>query len=78
VSQCCRFWGGVAFIWFLATTADPPLWIFQGGLPVWDQADNFNSALEHVFFLGMLPGGVWQEWNALLDLSPKIPLSHPW
>ena len=23
--------------------------------------------------LGLLPGGGWQGWQALLDLSPKIP-----
>jgi hypothetical protein len=50
----------------------------QGGVPAWDQADYLNSALDHGRALGLLPGGGWQGWNALLDLSPKIPLSRPW
>ena len=73
MSQRCRFWGGVTLIWLLATVADRLWWTLQGGVPAWDQADYLNSALDHGRALGLAPGGVWQGWNALLDLSPKIP-----
>ena len=53
--------------------ADRLWWTLQGGVPAWDQADYLNSALDHGRALGLLPGGVWKGWNALLDLSPKIP-----
>jgi 4-amino-4-deoxy-L-arabinose transferase-like glycosyltransferase len=53
--------------------ADRLWWTLQSGVPAWDQADYLNSALDHGHALGLLPGGVWQGWNALLDLSPKIP-----
>ena len=42
-------------------------------LPAWDQADYLNSAVDHGRSLGVLAGGGWQGWAALLDLSPKIP-----
>ncbi len=29
--------------------------------------------MDHGRALGLLPGGAWQGWQALLDLSPKIP-----
>nr|WP_255616193.1 4-amino-4-deoxy-L-arabinose transferase [Synechococcus sp. MU1642] len=45
----------------------------QTGVPAWDQADYLNSAMDHGRALGLLPGGGWQGWQALLDLSPKIP-----
>lgn len=32
-----------------------------------------NSAVDHGRALGLLPGGAWEGWQALLDLSPKIP-----
>jgi 4-amino-4-deoxy-L-arabinose transferase-like glycosyltransferase len=48
-------------------------WSLQGGVPAWDQADYLNSALDHGRAFGLLKGGSWQAWNALLDLSPKIP-----
>ena len=73
MSHRCRFWGGVALIWLLATLVDRLWWTLQVGVPAWDQADYLNSALDHGRALGLLPGGVWQGWNALLDLSPKIP-----
>ncbi len=73
MSQRCRFWGGVALIWLFATLADRLWWTLQAGVPAWDQADYLNSALDHGRALGLLPGGVWQGWDALLDLSPKIP-----
>ena len=73
MSQRWRFWGGVALIWLLATIVDRLWWTLQVGVPAWDQADYLNSALDHGRALGLLPGGVWQGWNALLDLSPKIP-----
>ena len=60
-------------IWVLATAADRLWWTRHGGLPAWDQADYLNSALDHGRALGLLPGGGWQGWQALLDLSPKIP-----
>jgi hypothetical protein len=56
VSQRCRFWGGVALIWLLATLADRLWWTLQGGVPAWDQADYLNSALDHGRALGLLPG----------------------
>mgnify|MGYP001544551720 CR=1 FL=1 len=62
-------------IWLVATGADRLWWTLNDGLPAWDQADYLNSALDHGRALGLLPGGAWQGWNALLDLSPKIP---PW
>ena len=68
-----RFWAALLMIWLLATGADRLWWELQTGLPAWDQADYLNSALDHGRALGVLPGGGWQGWNALLDLSPKIP-----
>lgn len=60
-------------LWILSTAADRLWWLRHGGLPAWDQADYLNSALDHGRALGLLPGGAWQGWQALLDLSPKIP-----
>ncbi len=60
-------------IWLFATAADRLWWGHHAGLPSWDQADYLNSALDHGRALGVLAGGSWQGWNALLDLSPKIP-----
>ena len=60
-------------IWVLNTVVDRLWWTLHGGLPAWDQADYLNSALDHGRALGLLPGGGWQGWQALLDLSPKIP-----
>ena len=60
-------------IWCLATVVDRCWWSVQTGVPAWDQADYLNSALDHGRALGLLPGGAWQGWAALLDLSPKIP-----
>ena len=67
------FWCGVALIWVLATGCDRLWWSQQSGVPAWDQADYLNSALDHGRALGLLPGGEWSGWQALLDLSPKIP-----
>ena len=64
---------GVAVIWLLATAVDRLWWTQQSGVPAWDQADYLNSALDHGRALGLLPGGGWNGWSALLDLSPKIP-----
>ena len=60
-------------VWVVATVADRLWWSHHAGLPSWDQADYLNSALDHGRALGVLAGGGWQGWNALLDLSPKIP-----
>ena len=60
-------------IWLLSTLVDRLWWHAFNGIPAWDQADYLNSALDHGRALGVLPGGSWQGWNALLDLSPKIP-----
>ncbi len=60
-------------LWLLSTAADRGWWIWFDGIPAWDQADYLNSALDHGRALGLLPGGGWQGWAALLDLSPKIP-----
>lgn len=50
------------------------LWLgLDQRLPAWDQADYLNSAVDHGRALGLLSGGGWQGWRALLDLSPKIP-----
>ncbi len=68
-----KFWTGVFFIWLIATGMDRLWWQHQTGLPAWDQADYLNSALDHGRALGLLTGGGWQGWKALLDLSPKIP-----
>ncbi|WP_370455503.1 hypothetical protein [Synechococcus sp. RSCCF101] len=65
----------VMAIVLIATAADRLWWQASTGLPAWDQADYLNSALDHGRALGWLPGGGWQGWDALLDLSPKIP---PW
>lgn len=67
------FWGGLVLLWLLATGADRAWLAGDGRLPSWDQADYLNSALDHGRALGLLPGGGWQGWEALLDLSPKIP-----
>ena len=63
----------VVLIWLVATALDRLWWLHQAGVPAWDQADYLNSALDHGRALGVLPGGGWRGWNALLDLSPKIP-----
>ena len=69
-----RWWLALCLIWLLATVADR-LWLGSDQrLPAWDQADYLNSAVDHGRALGLLPGGGWQGWAALLDLSPKIPL----
>jgi len=73
VKQRWRFWASVALIWVLSTLVDRLWWTFQTGVPAWDQADYLNSAMDHGRALGLLPGGGWQGWRALLDLSPKIP-----
>lgn len=66
------WWASVAALWALATGWDR-LWLARDGrVPSWDQADYLNSALDHGRALGLL-GGAWQGWQALLDLSPKIP-----
>ncbi len=67
------FWIALAAVWLLATIADRAWLASDGRLPSWDQADYLNSALDHGRALGLLPGGGWQGWQALLDLSPKIP-----
>jgi 4-amino-4-deoxy-L-arabinose transferase-like glycosyltransferase len=67
------FWVALALLWLLATIADRAWLAGDGRLPSWDQADYLNSALDHGRALGLLPGGGWQGWQALLDLSPKIP-----
>jgi 4-amino-4-deoxy-L-arabinose transferase-like glycosyltransferase len=67
------WWLALGLIWLIATLADR-LWLgMDQRLPAWDQADYLNSAVDHGRALGLLPGGGWQGWAALLDLSPKIP-----
>lgn len=67
------WWASLAVLWGLATAADR-LWLaLDQRLPSWDQADYINSAVDHGRALGLLPPGSWQGWQALLDLSPKIP-----
>lgn len=67
------WWAALGLIWLVATAADR-LWLgLDRRLPSWDQADYLNSALDHGRALGLLPGGGWQGWGHLLDLSPKIP-----
>ena len=66
----------MALIWVLSTLVDRLWWTLQTGVPAWDQADYLNSAMDHGRALGLLPGGGWQGWQALLDLSPKIPVSY--
>ncbi|AHF64776.1 hypothetical protein Syncc8109_2468 [Synechococcus sp. WH 8109] len=73
MKQRWRFWALVALIWLLSTLVDRLWWTFQTGVPAWDQADYLNSAMDHGRALGLLPGGGWQGWQALLDYSPKIP-----
>lgn len=73
MKQRWRFWASVALIWVLSTLVDRLWWTLQTGVPAWDQADYLNSAMDHGRALGLLPGGGWQGWRALLDLSPKIP-----
>ena len=58
----------------MASSGADQLWLFADQrLPAWDQADYLNSAVDHGRVLGLLPGGGWQGWHSLLDLSPKIP-----
>ncbi len=67
------WWLGWLAIWSAGTLADR-LWLqLDQRLPAWDQADYLNSAVDHGRALGLLPGGGWGGWQALLDLSPKIP-----
>ena len=67
------WWLALFGIWLLATAADRTWLAADQRLPAWDQADYLNSAVDHGRALGLLPGGRWQGWAALLDLSPKIP-----
>ena len=67
------FWLLLALLWGLSTLWDR-LWLsWDQRLPSWDQADYLNSAMDHGRALGLLPGGGWEGWQALLDHSPKIP-----
>ena len=67
------WWASLAALWALATAADR-LWLASDlRLPSWDQADYINSAVDHGRALGLLSPGTWGGWEALLDLSPKIP-----
>ncbi len=68
-----KFWSLVGILWIGATLCDRLWWHHYSGIPSWDQADYLNSALDHGRALGLLPQGEWKGWNALLDLSPKIP-----
>jgi 4-amino-4-deoxy-L-arabinose transferase-like glycosyltransferase len=68
-----QFRGLLTLIRLLSTLIDRMWWVNHGGLPAWDQADYLNSALDHGRALAILPGGSWQGWGSLLDLSPKIP-----
>ena len=68
-----QFRGLLTLIWLLSTLIDRVWWANYGGIPSWDQADYLNSALDHGRALAVLPGGSWQGWASLLDLSPKIP-----
>ncbi|MFL2511478.1 MAG: 4-amino-4-deoxy-L-arabinose transferase [Synechococcus sp.] len=63
----------LTLIWLFSTLIDRLWWANHGGLPAWDQADYLNSALDHGRALAVLPGGSWQGWGSLFDLSPKIP-----
>ena len=68
------WWPALAALWLIATTADRAWLLADQRLPAWDQADYLNSAVDHGRALGWLAGGSgWQGWQALLDLSPKIP-----
>nr|WP_304412000.1 glycosyltransferase family 39 protein [Synechococcus sp. WH 5701] len=63
----------MAALWLAGCLADR-LWLhLDQRLPSWDQADYLNSAVDHGRALGLLPGGGWRGWPALLDLSPKVP-----
>ena len=67
------FWPLLMLLWGLSTLWDR-FWLgLDQRLPSWDQADYLNSAMDHGRALGLLPGGGWQGWQALLDHSPKIP-----
>ncbi|MCT0230430.1 glycosyltransferase family 39 protein [Synechococcus sp. CS-1324] len=67
------WWLALGLIWLACTAADR-LWLqLDQRLPAWDQAEYLNSAVDHGRALGLLPGGGWGGWGALLDLSPKIP-----
>jgi len=67
------FWPLFALLWLISSGLDR-LWLhLDQRLPAWDQADYLNSALDHGRALGLIQGGSWQGWQALLDLSPKIP-----
>jgi hypothetical protein len=63
----------LVLLWLVSTLVDRLWWHHSNSIPAWDQADYLNSALDHGRALGVLPGGSWQGWDALLDLSPKIP-----
>ena len=68
-----RWWLALIGLWLLVTAMDR-LWLgLDQRLPAWDQADYLNSAVDHGRALGLLRGGGWRGWEALLDLSPKIP-----
>jgi 4-amino-4-deoxy-L-arabinose transferase-like glycosyltransferase len=67
------WWLALGALWLISWSADQSWLAADQRLPAWDQADYLNSAIDHGRALGLLPGGSWLGWQALLDLSPKIP-----
>ena len=63
---------GLLLLWLLATAADRLWWSQHGGLLLGSGRLPQQRAGPWPCS-GALAGGEWQGWNALLDLSPKIP-----
>ena len=67
------WWLALIAIWAISTWFDRTWLSNDQRLPSWDQAEYLSSALEHGRGLGLLAPGEWNGWQALMDLSPKIP-----
>ena len=63
----------LGLIWCLSCVLDHTWLQLDQRLPSWDQAEYLNSAIAHGRKLGLLSPGRWEDVEALLDLSPKIP-----
>ena len=67
------WWIALGLIWSLSCVLDHSWLQLDQRLPSWDQAEYLSSAIEHGRQLGVLVPGQWEGFQALLDLSPKIP-----
>ena len=72
-NQNLIWWIALVLIWSLSCVLDHSWLQLDQRLPSWDQAEYLSSAIEHGRQLGVLDPGQWEGFQALIDLSPKIP-----